>query len=48
MSNPIEKMTMPCPLDVCDGSGLIGAIDPWDDDRICPHMDTDDYEPDVI
>lgn len=46
MKDSLEKMTLPCPLDVCDGTGTLTAFDPWDDDRLCPCQDTSDYEPD--
>lgn len=47
MSNPLESMDLPCPLDLCDGSGFISE-DEFDQDsgqtitgaatRLCPHM----------
>lgn len=47
--NPIEEMLMPCPLDICDGSGVLdedtGA--PGAHDRFCPHSKPDpDYDAD--
>lgn len=38
----LEDMSLPCPMDVCDGSGKIG--DGEDGERDCPH--TSDGEPD--
>lgn len=36
-------MALPCPLDVCDGSGVVS--DDIDGIGMCPHLDTEDYDP---
>lgn len=37
----LEDMTMPCPDDICDGSGIL------EDGKKCPcSMDDDRYDPD--
>ncbi len=38
MTNPMEEMSLPCPLDICDGSGIIERDDGSDNerDRKCP------------
>lgn len=43
MTNPMEDMLMPCPLDICDGSGIIGGVDD-ESDRKCPHTDEGDHD----
>lgn len=43
MSNPLEEMDMPCPMDICDGSGFIAGRGD-EDDRPCPHTDTRDHD----
>jgi len=36
MTNPTEEMRMPCPLDICDGSGMVPGAELEDADRECP------------
>lgn len=36
MTNPMEDMLMPCPLDICDGTGEVAGVEPWDSERKCP------------
>lgn len=41
----IEEMSLPCPEDICDGSGTV--VDEEGVDRTCPHVLEDDrYDPD--
>lgn len=36
MPNPMEEMQLPCPHDICDGSGVIkGEFDEDDRDCLC-------------
>ncbi len=38
MTNPLESMSQPCPLDLCDGSGVVPMDDGRGDmrDQQCP------------
>lgn len=42
--NPMEEMLMQCPMDTCDGTGIVEGDDGTDGahDRICPHTKPDD------
>lgn len=41
----VEDMSLPCPEDICDGSGTV--VDEEGVDRTCPHVLEDDrYDPD--
>lgn len=44
----LEDMDEPCPLDICDGSGIVEDLDSYRV-RKCPHvMDEDQYDPDRV
>ncbi len=36
MPNPMEEMTLPCPLDICDGTGVVAGVTLEDSERECP------------
>lgn len=39
MTSPLEEMSMPCPLDLCEGDGIVRRDDGSDGayDEPCPH-----------
>ena len=41
MTNPMEDMILPCPLDICDGTGMVWNEDTREEEE-CPHL-TDPY-----
>lgn len=43
----MEEMLMPCPLDICDGSGVVPGVEPWDAERKCPCRDEGDHDPEL-
>lgn len=38
----LEDMSMPCPLDICDGTGVLPTHDPQETPQPCPHTESDE------